>query len=65
MKNDPRKLPKLPFSIGGETDLMIGIQYLKYYPKMIFNLPNGLTIYESQFLNSDGSRCKMSVPQDV
>ena len=38
MKNDPKKL------VG-----MIGIQYLKYYPKRIFSLPNGLTIYESQF----------------
>ena len=32
MKNDPKKLPELLFSVGG----MIGIQYLKYYPKRIF-----------------------------
>ena len=65
MKNDPKKLPKLPFSVGGDTDLMIGIQYLKYYPKRIFSLPNGLTIYESQFLNSDGSRGLVGGPHRV
>ena len=29
-KNDPRKPPKLSHSVGGDTDLMTGIQYLKY-----------------------------------
>ena len=65
MKNDPKKLPKLPFSVVGDTDLMIGIQYLKYYPKRIFSLPNGLTIYESQFLNSDWSRGLVGGPHRV
>ena len=41
-----RQLPKLPHSVGGETDIMVGIQYLKYYAKKIFSLPNGLSIYE-------------------
>ena len=52
--NNPKKIPKLPHSVGGHTDLMIGIQYLKYYPKRMFSLPNGLTVYESQFLSSNG-----------
>ena len=34
---------------------MIGIKYLKYFPKEIHKLPNGLTIYEAMFKNSDGS----------
>ena len=63
--NDVRKLPKLPKSVGGETDLMIGIQYLRYYPKKIFSLPTGLTIYESQFLNSDGTRGLVGGPHKV
>ena len=54
-----------PSQWGGETDLMIGIQYLKYYPKRIFSLPNGLTIYESQFLNADGSRGMVGGPHRV
>ena len=41
---DPRHLPKLPHHVGGGTDLMIGVKYLKYFPERIFQLPNGLTI---------------------
>ena len=52
---DPEKLPRLPGEVGGETDIMIGIKYLKYFPKEIYKLPNGLTIYEALFENSDGS----------
>ena len=58
-------MPKLPHSVGGATDLMIGIQYLKYFPKPIFRLPNGLTIYESQFVNSDGSRGLVGGPHRI
>ena len=49
------KLPRLPGKVGGETDIMIGIKYLKYFPKEIHKLPNGLTIYEAMFKNCDGS----------
>ena len=58
-------MPKLPHSVGAATDLMIGIQYLKYFPKLIFRLPNGLTIYESQFVNSDGSRGLVGDPHRI
>ena len=53
---DPSSLSKLPVSVGGQTDLMLGIAYLKYFPREIFHLPCGLTIYESIFSNSDGTR---------
>ena len=53
---DARTLPKIPKSVGGEIDFIIGIKYLRYYPKMIFQLPSGLTIYESVFENADGGR---------
>ena len=42
--NDPESLPKLPKFVGGETDFMIGVKYLKYFPKLVFKLPTGLTI---------------------
>ena len=42
-------LPNLPLQVGGETGLMIGIQYLKYYPEQVFKLPSGLTIHRSYF----------------
>ena len=53
---DPTSLPKLPKFVGGDTDIMLGVQYLKWFPKEIFSLPNGLKLYESQFANIDGSR---------
>ena len=47
-------LPGLPKEIGGEVDIMIGSRYLRYSPKEIIQLPSGLTIYESKFVNADG-----------
>ena len=49
-------LPKLPKFVGGDTNLMLGVQFLKYFPVLKLRLPNGLSIYESQFSNVDGSR---------
>ncbi len=56
MKNggDPTKLPTLAKAVGGQVDFMIGSKYLKYHPKILYQLPSGLTIYESVFINSDG-----------
>ena len=54
--NNPSRLPRLPDSVGGQTDLMLGIKYLKYFPEFVFKLPTGLTIYKSQFVSPDGSR---------
>ena len=60
-----RDLPKLPKCVGGNTGIMIGIQYNKYYPTEVFRLPNGLSIYESQFANPDGSRGIVGGPHKV
>ena len=49
-------LPKLPKEVGGETDIMIGSQYLKFYPEKVLKLASGLTLYESMLMNSDGTR---------
>ena len=51
---DIKDLPTLGKSVGGPTDLMIGIKYLRYHPEKVFNLPSGLTIYRSPFQNADG-----------
>ena len=29
-------LPKLPSTVGGNTDILIGIKYFKYFPKIIY-----------------------------
>ena len=33
---DLTALPRLPLEVGGETDIMIGSQYLKYCPEKVF-----------------------------
>ena len=49
-----RQLPKLPPAVGGDTHLMFGIKYLRYFPKLVHQLESGLSLFESPFLNSDG-----------
>ena len=49
-------LPKLPKSVGGNTDLMLGIQYLKYFPREIHKMADDLSIFESQFKSANGCR---------
>ena len=62
---DVKNLPNLPRYVGGNTDFMIGIKYLRYYPKKIFQLPSGLSIYKSWFKNSDSSRGVIGGPHEV
>ena len=61
----PKELPALFQSVGGDVDFMIGSQYLREYPNQIFKLPSGLTIYESPFLNPDGSRGVIGGPHPL
>ena len=49
------KIPRLPEKFGGETDIIVGVKYLKYFPKEIYKLPSGLTIYKAMFRNLNGS----------
>ena len=60
-----KELPKLPKSVGGHTDFMIGIKYLRYYPEKVFQLPSGLSIYRSWFKNADGTRGVIGGPHKV
>ena len=59
--DNPSDLPKVPVSVGGNIDFMIGINYLRHHPKLIYQLPSGLSIYESRFKNSDGTRGSLGV----
>ena len=43
-KGLPRKLPNSPSNVGGEVDILIGIQYLKYFPGKVASLKSGLTL---------------------
>ena len=60
--NNKQKLPRLPPSVGGNVDIMIGVQYLRYFPTEVFQLDSGLTIYLSPFHNIDGSRGVVAGP---
>ena len=62
---NPLTLPVVSPTVGGDVDFMVGIKYLRYHPKQIFQLPSGLTIYESVFCNPDGSRGIIGGPHQV
>ena len=47
-----RNIPKLPKSIGGDIHMMIGIKYLRYHPKLVFQSPTGLHPYLNQNLST-------------
>ena len=56
-------LPRLPKDVGGTVNIMIGKQYLKYFPKEVIQLESGLTLYKSRFKSVDGSMGVVSGPQ--
>ncbi len=51
---DWKDLPVPSATVGGDIHFMLGVKYLRYHPKLIFQLPSGLSIYESMFVNADG-----------
>ena len=55
-------LPRLPNEVGGKVHIMIGKQYLKYFPKEIVQLESGITLYRSRFRSSDGSNGVIAGP---
>ena len=44
---------------------MIEVKYLRHHPKLIYQLSSGLSIYESMFKNSDGTRGIIGDPHEV
>ena len=58
-------LPKLQKRIGGQVDIMIGVKYLRYFPKEVFMLLSGLTMYCSPFVSADGSRGVVAGPHKL
>ena len=64
-RNNPTDLPQLQKYVGGDTDFMLGIKYLRYYPEKLFQLPSGLTIHISCLKNADGTRGVVGGPHKV
>ena len=58
-----RPLPTVESQIGGErVDIMIGIQYQRYFPTLLFTLPSGLAIYQAQFAGCNGHQGVLGGP---
>ena len=58
-KNDlGNALPKLP----RDTDILMGSQYLMYFPKIVFECKSGLGIYRSVFESPCGARGVVAGP---
>ena len=45
---------KLPNSVGGVVDMILGLQYAKIYPKPIHTFENGLTLFETMLKQKSG-----------
>lgn len=54
-ESKPKDLPPVPKSVSGCADIMIGITYLRFHPKLIFQILSNLAIFECMFRNSNGS----------
>ncbi len=37
-------------------DVIIGIKYLKHYPKLLLTLPSGLSVYKAKLLSASGNQ---------
>ena len=59
-------LPTVPAEIAGtDVDLMVGIQYKRYFPKLIYSLPGGLSIYSAIFKGCDGHQGVLGGPSPL
>ena len=59
-------LPSVPDQIGGRpVDIMLGIRYIVYFPKLIFNLPHGLGVYKSVFKGPGGHQGVLGGPHQA
>ena len=59
-------LPTVPDTIGGQAvDIMLGIRYIVYFPKLVYHLPHGLGIYKSVFKGTDGHQGVLGGPHQA
>jgi len=62
-KKGIRNVPTIDDDIGGTpVDVILGIRYLKYYPKLVFSLPSGLGVYRAQFKSASGHQAVLGGP---
>ena len=50
-------LPAADSCIGGrDVDIMIGMKYMKYYPRLLYSLPNGLSVFKAMIKGGKGNQ---------
>ena len=64
-KLDMKGWPKLHVECGGDTDIMIGQRYRRYYPVEIQRMPSGLSIFKSKFYGPNRSNGVVGGPSSV
>ena len=50
-------LPAADKQVGGtEVDILIGMKYFKYFPKLLFYLPSGLSVFKAMFKSASNNQ---------
>ncbi len=58
-------LPLIDEKVGGRAvDVLIGIQYLKYFPEPILTLPSGLQVYRAVIKSASGRQAVLGGPHE-
>ena len=59
----PVELPDAPKTFGGRpVDILLGIKYNSYFPKELFSLPCGLSVYKSKIKCANGLQAVLGGP---
>jgi hypothetical protein len=63
-REQPRlSIPNIDAEVGGqEVDILLGIRYLKYFPKLLFTLPSGLQVYRAVLKSESGNQAILGGP---
>ena len=61
---DVKSIQKLrvPKTLGGQVDMIIGIKYQNIYPDLVHQFPNGLAVYQSKLLPVNGQSACIGGP---
>ena len=53
---------KVPSTVGGEVDILLGIRYLNCHPVLVHALPNGLSIFRVRLASHNGYNAVIGGP---
>ncbi len=63
MKETTRRVQTgLSIPRGQEVDVLLGIRYLKYFPKLLFTLPSDLQVHQAMLKSESGNKAMLGVP---